>query len=315
MELPPQLLSILKKLGVNTTALNWKLHQWELRRNEPKPPRELPTALRWLRYRHKFCPECNGLVHHEDAVCPSCGASVPSRTIYMITRAIGLVAPKQSGALVLSFIGVMLGLFAVSVFLQGSSAIMRPTSDTLYRFGMMSNYFIDAGEYWRLFGFGLVHGGLIHIFFNSMWLVQIGPALEAEIGPRRMLVLITISQLTSAIAVYFGGGFVVGASGWLFGLIGFGAAYFHRAGRAQHGTRNHFITWGMYGLMFGFIMPGISNTAHIGGLLGGALLGLVADVSHARRTAWTRVWEAMVWPCAAIWAGTMFFLVRTIIQS
>lgn len=315
MDIPPQLLSILKKLGVNTTALNWKLHQWELRRNEPKPPRELPTALRWLRYRHKFCPECNGLVHHEDAVCPSCGAAVPSRTIYMITRAIGLIAPKQSGIVVMTFIGVMLALFVYSAIYQGPKAIMSPSMETLYYFGIMERGLVEAGDLWRIFSFGLIHGGIIHIFFNGTWLVQIGPWLESEIGPRRMLVLITITQLTSAIAVLYGGRFVVGASGWLFGLIGFGAAYFHRAGRAHHGTRNHFITWGFYGLMFGFIMPGISNLAHGGGLVGGILLGFVADVSHARRTAWTRVWEAMVWPCAAIWIATLFFLVRSIIQS
>lgn len=317
LELSPGVKKFLQKLGVNTTRLQWKLYEWERKKDAPAGQTKLPAQLRWMRYSHKFCPECHGLVDRSERVCPACGAQLPTMAIYRLLRAIGLVLPAGGAGVTFGFLGVMTLLYLVSIFRQGPSAIMAPTIETIFNFGGMEPVTMQAlHEYWRALSFGLFHGGLIHIGFNSVALVQVGPAIEGEIGSKRMLVLITLAQITSAIAfVYVGRGVVVGASGWLFGLIGFGVSYYHRRGGSSIYLRNFFVQWAMYGFVFGLLMRGVSNTAHFGGFAGGLILGLTADVTPARRTLWTGIWSALVWPCLILWGATLVIVVRSIIRG
>jgi len=137
------------------------------------------------------------------------------------------------------FMAVMIGLFGLSVLLGGFSTLVGPDFETLLRFGgWMPLMMRDPMQYWRALAFGLYHAGLIHIVFNLFALSQIGPIMENQIGRSRMLVLITACQLTAAAGSYVWYGLAqgiphvptLGASGWIFGLIGFGIAYFHTGG-------------------------------------------------------------------------------------
>jgi ribosomal protein S27AE len=141
LEIPPALLKFLQSLGINTTRLQWKLYEWEKRRAEPRE-RGLPLSLRWMNYRHKFCPNCGGLVDRQEAVCPSCGAAVPSMAIYRILRTVGLVVPQGGATTTLGFIGFILLFFLLMVLHQGASAILSPTWESLYRFGLHHSAFV-----------------------------------------------------------------------------------------------------------------------------------------------------------------------------
>jgi rhomboid protease GluP len=311
LEIPPALRNFLQSVGVNTTRLQWKLYEWEKRRAEPRE-RGLPLGLRWLSYRHKFCPNCGGLVHREDAECPSCGAAVPSLAIYRLLRAIGLVFPQGSAATTFAFIGVIFLFFLIVVLREGPSMLMTPDWGALYTYGLHHPAFVRYGDYWRMFSAGLLHYGLIHLAFNTIALIQVGPWLESELGSRRMLVLITIAQLTTAVAVQTFGPGGVGASGWLFGLIGFGLVYFHRHGRRD--IRDFFVRWAVYGFLFSFFFR-FNNTAHAGGFVGGMLMGMIADLTFARRQTFTWVWEKLFWPSLAVWALTIGFMFYSIFGS
>lgn len=309
MDIPPGLKKFLEAIGVNTTRLQWRLHQWERRRAEPEKPRQLPSGLRWLQYKHKFCDGCGKIVDRDEKTCPFCGAQIRSAGASKALRAIGLAFPEGTGVISL-FIAVMVALYAYSIFLGGPGAIMRPSMETLHRFGLMSPAMVSQGHYWRLLGFGLFHAGLIHIGFNCMGLIQIGPWVENEIGSKRMFVLITLTQLTSALAVqFFWPVGAVGASGWLYGLIGFGISYFHRFGKKD--ARNLFIQWAAYAMVFALVVRA-NHAAHLGGLVGGIAVGLTADLTRARRTPWTAVWDFLFWPCAAAWIYTLFCLAQSI---
>lgn len=313
MELSPQLKKFLQKLGINTTRLQWKLYEWE---NKRKQPKETPAAVRWMKYEHKFCPKCKGLVDREEKVCPHCGSEVPSVFVYRLMRAIGLVIPQGGAITTFSFIFIIVLYFLGMLIIGGMGSLMRPSGELLDRFGAQDYTLVNLeGQYWRMLAFGLIHIGLIHIGFNTFALTQVGPYLEGEIGSKRMLVLITICQLTAATAVarysLYG---VAGASGWLFGLIGFGVTFNHRLGGSALLRRNFFIQWAIYGLIFGFIVRA-SNTAHIGGMVGGAILGLIADKTPARRTPWTVVWEVLFWPCLGAWIVTIVIQIRSILQG
>jgi rhomboid protease GluP len=67
---------------------------------------------------------------------------------------------------------------------------------------------------------------------------------------------------------------VVGASGSLFGLIGFAAVYFHRLGDHAHTVRNFMLQWAAMAFIFGLLL-GADNAGHLGGALGGAAFGLL----------------------------------------
>jgi rhomboid protease GluP len=151
---------------------------------------------------------------------------------------------------------------------------------------------------------------LIHLGFNALALIQVGPWLESELGSRRMLVLITVAQLTTALAVQALGPGGAGASGWLFGLLGFGLVYFHRHGRRD--IRDFFIQWAVYGFIFSFFFR-FNNTAHMGGFVGGMIMGFIADLTAARRSTFTWVWEKLFWPSLVVWAVTLGFMARSIL--
>jgi len=312
LELSPGLKKFLEKIGVNTTRLQWRLHQRELRKNEKQASR-LPSWLRWMQYSHKFCAECGQIVDREDKLCPRCGAKVRSMGMYRFLRTIGIVMPEGGMATSMGFLVVMVGIYIGSIFLEGPTSILSPSKETLYKFGAYHPSVLEAGHYWRIFSFGLFHIGLLHIVFNSMALLQIGPLIEEDLGAKRMLVLITFAQIATAIAVTFvWPSAVVGASGWIFGLIGFGISYYHRQGR--HAIRDALIKWAIYGFFFGYMIHA-SNAAHFGGMVGGILLGFTADLTNARRGIGGRIWDFLAWPCLAVWIATLYFLVRSILQS
>jgi rhomboid protease GluP len=141
---------------------------------------------------------------------------------------------------------------------------------------------LTEGEWWRCITYAFSHGGLIHLGFNMMVLYQIGPMIEEEIGTIRFVSLYILTALTATFAglcwqiLYIKQWVpVVGASGSLFGLIGFAISYFHRVGGAvAHNYRNFMLRWAAIAFVFGLLV-GADNAGHLGGALGGVLFGLV----------------------------------------
>jgi rhomboid protease GluP len=181
---------------------------------------------------------------------------------------------------------------------------------------------IGQHEYWRYLSFGLAHFGIFHIGFNSYALMQVGPLVEGEIGKARMLVVITVTQLCAAFASQFwyynlGGNInvlTVGASGWLFGLIGYGIALFWVSHGMARVYRNVLLQWAVYAFIFG-ILIGANNAAHGGGLVGGLILGFLPLGDTQRTRAIGHVWTAAAWVSVVLWCITAWFLATTIIVN
>jgi rhomboid protease GluP len=166
---------------------------------------------------------------------------------------------------------------------MGVSSILSPGGYLLIHAG--AQYWplvLVEGEWWRCITYAFAHGGLIHLAFNMMVLYQVGPMIEEEIGTLRFIILYVLTALT---ATFAGLGWqilyvkqwvtVVGASGSLFGLIGFAISYFHRVGGAMaHNYRNFMLRWAALAFIFGLLV-GADNAGHLGGAIGGALFGLV----------------------------------------
>ncbi|WP_196831849.1 rhomboid family protein [Mycetocola sp. CAN_C7] len=147
------------------------------------------------------------------------------------------------------------------------------------------DYLLYAGVYstpvafepWRMLTSVFVHSQsfIFHIALNmySLWLF--GQALEPMLGRARFLALYLISGFAGSLGVLFltdGSTAVVGASGAIFGLMG----AFLVIQRKLGGNMNGLLVLVGINLVIGFI-PGINVAwqAHVGGLVGGALVGLI----------------------------------------
>ena len=121
-----------------------------------------------------------------------------------------------------------------------------------------------------------------------MVLFDLGPTVEEMYGAARFLVLYFLAGIAGSLASLLWHPFaiMIGASGALFGLIGVMIAYGYRHRTALgEQMKTMYVRWAIYGLLFGFVIPGIDNAAHIGGLLGGLGFGsLVSDTPSFHRT-------------------------------
>jgi len=143
-----------------------------------------------------------------------------------------------------------------------------------------------------------LHGGLIHIGFNMMSLMQLGPALEELYGSARYLFLYVATGAFGFLVSAWFGNFSLGASGALLGLVGVMLAITTKRGGAyMRELRSRLVSSVVILFILGFSGVGIDNYAHFAGLAAGFGLGkLFADRqpmnASERRTAYALGWLA-----------------------
>jgi rhomboid protease GluP len=145
-----------------------------------------------------------------------------------------------------------------------------------YRLGATYPYSIFVmNEWWRLVTAMFLHGGLLHIGFNMMALMQFGPALEEVYGSPRFLFVYVLTGAFGFLVSAWVGHFSLGASGALLGIMGaILAITTKRGGAYMQELRSRLIG----SLIFLFVLGiwggiGIDNWAHGGGLAAGFALG------------------------------------------
>jgi rhomboid protease GluP len=225
-------------------------------------------------------------------------------------------SPLAGHSLVQILIYVNLGLFTLmvlhgTVLGLGMGAILNPPTQLLRIWGAQFWPFtVNYDQWWRCISYAYTHGGIIHLGFNMMVLYQIGPLLEEEIGWSRLFTIYTLCALTATLAGYIWHPMVtvVGASGSIFGLIGFSVSYYHRmGGQLAHQRRNFMFQWAVLAFVFG-LMVGADNAAHLGGALTGAAMGFAIPTTarNLRRT--DRFFKVLGWCCGLITAVSLIFI-------
>ena len=155
-------------------------------------------------------------------------------------------------------------------------------STTLESFGAFKRDLILNGQYYRLITSAFIHIGITHLLVNCYSLYVIGRQLESFLGKIKFLVVYLVSALTgSLLSMVFPMRLSVGASGAIFGLLG-SILYFGYNYRVYLGTvlRSQIIPLIIINLLIGFILPGINNAAHIGGLIGGILITMAIGIKY-----------------------------------
>ena len=225
-----------------------------------------------------------------DTVCPRCGEKAGRWETQVVDRVFSRFIPGgrpvTGGLLIANAV-----MFAVMMLLYGPGCLMHPTDEALTKMGMLFPRALLFDEYWRYVTHGYLHIGIVHFGFNMLVLSRVGPMMEDEIGSPRFFVIYCLSLIGGGVLIAMGRHPAAGASGALFGCIGFGAAYGHGyGGSAGTQMRNYFVSWIVYAYVFGFIMGNVSHAAHTGGLVAGAIAGYFVQRERHHRQRLNRYW-------------------------
>lgn len=157
-------------------------------------------------------------------------------------------------------------------------------ANVLAKFGANNILLIKNGEIYRLLTCAFLHVGLIHLVVNMYSLRVIGPSVEGLIGKGKFVFIYLISAISASLMslVFVDSNIVsVGASGAIFGLMG-ALLYFgyHYRLYLNDAIKTQIIPVILFNLIIGFMMPGIDNGAHIGGLIGGYLATMAIGIKN-----------------------------------
>jgi rhomboid protease GluP len=235
-----------------------------------------------------LCPSCGRLTNAEARVCLVCGRrnpgmwgfAQPLRAVFSRRRFTDVVTVACIAAYLLSLLVDPTSAFRPRGFLDG----FAPSNQALLALGATGAWPMGMGRWWTLLTAIYLHGGILHILFNILWIRQLGPAVEELYGPARTAVVFTISGVAGfVVSNAVGIPLTVGASGSIFGLLGAIVAY----GRRRGGTfgaqvLRQYGVWALVLFAFGFFMPGVNNYAHGGGFIGGLGCGYVLSFAERR---------------------------------
>lgn len=234
--------------------------------------------------RPKICPACNALVGINATRCHECGTSLRFSLAALSKKFSGLFGEQETpvtSALLVANI-LMLGISVVMTMQAGEAGgthiLFGMDPDATYRLGASHPYGIFfKHEWWRVVTAMFLHGGLIHIGFNMMSLMQFGPALEEIYGSARYLFLYVFTGAFGFFASALTGHFSLGASGALLGLVGAMLAITSKRGGAfMRELRSRLITSVAILFVIGFMgFLAIDNVAHIGGFAAGFAIGKI----------------------------------------
>jgi membrane associated rhomboid family serine protease len=218
-----------------------------------------------------ICPECQTQAP-VGVICPECmreqRASAPRTKPAAWTR---MRSAADRGAPVVTY--SLIGITAVVYLLQWVPGL--GVTNALFFSPVFMTEVIP--EPWRAITSVFLHSTslIFHILLNMYTLWIFGRLLEPMLGRIRFLALYLISGLAGSIGVVVfaaPNAQVLGASGAIFGLMGAFVVIQRRLG----GNMTQLYILLAINLAIGFI-PGanISWQAHLGGLIGGALVGLI----------------------------------------
>ncbi len=190
-------------------------------------------------------------------------------------------ARARSGAL--SRITAALAIAFVAVFFASLFDRERVLFETLAKIDER----VRAGEMWRLFTASFLHANLLHLWFNCTALFAVGPGVEIRYGRTGYLAVFLVGGAVGmAASVLLVPQPSVGASAGIFALLGALLAQALRTspGRLPRGASRALVVRVLgivaLNLAIGFVARFIDNAAHVGGLVGGFVLGLLLPVKE-----------------------------------
>lgn len=282
---------LLEGLGARGVRWEWRKQAW--RNALAIRIADWDNVARGVRVRMRMCPACRNLVDRSERSCPACGASLrgvqgggPHRVLRLLVPGNGTVT------MLLMTLNVVMSLVIYATWgaepgSQGLLSFLSPPYRALYLFGAKWTPAILSGQIWRLVTAGYLHGGVIHLLFNCYALSSLGPLIENSFGARKFFLIYSVTGVAAfaTSALFRPGSLSIGASGALFGILGFAIVFGRfRSGASGRAIADQLMRYLLFMVLL-FLIPGIDNAAHVGGLVSGAALGLLVDSGEPRTPA------------------------------
>jgi rhomboid protease GluP len=218
------------------------------------------------------CSECRVARSTADTAAPS---GEPQRVVVARPSAAKLARLFPVTA---ALVGLNIVVFLAMVFSGVSPS--SPRSEQILQWGANSGPLTLSGQAWRLFTSTFLHIGIFHIAFNMWCLWDLGQLAERIFRRWSYLAIYLLSGIAGSIASVWRHPFGIsaGASGAIFGVAGalITALYLGKLPvpkAALTSTLKSLLFFAGFNLLIGQAVPGIDNSAHLGGLTTGLLLG------------------------------------------
>jgi len=262
-----------------------------------------------------LCPSCRKLISSYEERCPCCGISNPGSRWKKSLPARILNNPQD---MIKIIIYTNIVFYALTILLNPSKmgismnplTFLSPSNNSLFLFGATGTIPIDRLDWWwTLVSASYLHGGLLHIFFNMMALRQLGPFVIHEYGLNRFFTIYTLTGIAGFYVSYLAGiPFTIGASASICGLIG-ATLYYGKSRGGFYGDAifKQVMGWVIFLGIFGFIVPGINNWGHGGGIVSGLLLGFILGYNESKME--SQLHRTLALGCIFLTAGILLWAV------
>ncbi len=228
-----------------------------------------------------LCPGCRRLISVDESICPYCGITRPGSLWKnnILTRGF-----SNADQLIKAIIYVNIGMYIISLILNDRLPslsinpfyVLSPENRSLLILGATGTIPIDRfHRWWTIVSANYLHGGIIHILFNMLAFRQLATLVVREYGVYRMFAIYTLSGIIGFRISYLAGvTFTIGASAAICGLMG-SILYYGKSRGGIYGQAiyKQVVGWAVGLFLFGFIVPGINNWGHGGGIGAGIVLG------------------------------------------
>ena len=266
------------------------------------------------------CSQCGRLVGVNEEKCPFCDAWRPGLFGWATVLRRSLGGRLDLFTLVVGACGT---LYALALLLQpdailqggGLMSLLSPGTRALYQLGMTGGAAWELGWWWTLLTAMYLHGSLLHIVFNVMWIRNLGPAVTEVYGPGRAFLLFNLAGAGGFLASNLASGApTIGASGSIFGLLAALIVYGRRRGSSTMTQQ----LW-QYAIILGvlgFVMPGINNWAHGGGFAAGWIAAQLMNLDDdSQDSSWVMLTSLALILLTLVGVGLSFVRVTGILLS
>lgn len=317
--------SLVRDIRRGLAHVAWKLSWWrrkkQVRSEEVAAERE--NLRRGAAAPSKMCVNCRALIPSGAGTCPECGVSTAHIRSGGIERRVSAALPFKmnvsmmliTACFAMFILGMILSLTLepreVGAETSPLQALLHQDPRALLMTGANEGSLSRGPEPWRLLTAIFLHGGILHLAFNTMALLWFGQLIENIYGPSRMFVIFIVTGVAgNALSLWWHGlrWFQVGASGAIFGLVGVAAVYaFTHKDALAEALRGMIVRVVMWAVMLSFI-PGVDNAAHFGGMVAGlGFAWILPDPSRLPGVGAERLWRYLARTTALGCAAALAF--------
>src|SRR5262249_7551644 len=236
------------------------------------------------------CASCGSLVGVRDERCFNCGRRNPglwgfAPLLRSLGNDLGFVQLVMWGSGALYLISLLLSGRNIEMGF-GLFSILSPDFRIVLLLGASGAFPVfGVGRWWTILSAGWLHGSLLHIVFNMMWVRDLGTVVADVFGAGRTVIIYTVAVATVFRVLFTARAYLpatlllrgvygtLGVYAAIFGLLGALVYYGKRTG--SHLVRGTALRYAVIMFVFGLLMPGVDNFAHAGGFAGGYGLALV----------------------------------------